>query len=280
MGSFLNNPNMILYFVFQQKSSELVGRNRHLALLWWLVLLGSFVELQAQIVNIEDKRRQLDTIGWAGQLDLSGQLTQNTRKVLALSAALRLDGQMEKHNYLLLGNYNLALVDDDRFLNDGFGHLRFGRTLTQRWTLEAFGQLQYNRRLRIGLRGLLGAGPRIQLFSGDKGEVTTALLYMFEYNELNEGDIYRRDHRLSAYLSMRWQPAPQLSFHTTTYYQPLLTAWADRRFSTINTLVLAVSEHLRLTSSFSLVFDGLLARLAENVPSTTYQWKNGLRIQF
>jgi hypothetical protein len=152
--------------------------------------------------------------------------------------------------------------------------------LNERWTWEAFSQLQYNRRLRIGLRGLLGTGPRVQLANTERVDLTVALLYMFEYNELNEGEIFRRDHRLSSYLSMRWKPRSYLSLNTTTYYQPLLTGWEDSRFSTINTLVLTVSENLKLTSSFSLVFDGLLARLATDVPRTTYQWKNGLRLQF
>jgi len=237
-------------------------------------------ECAAQIVNIEDKRRQLDTTAFLGQVDLGGQLTQNTSKVLTLSLALRLDRQTQRHMYLLLANYNLVSVNTDRFINDGFGHLRYGRRLTTHWTWESFGQLQYNRRLRIGLRGLLGSGPRLQLTRDEQLELAVGLLYMFEYNELNEGAVVRRDHRLSSYLSVHYHPKDYLSFNSTSYYQPLLGSWDSGRFSTVNTLSLSVSDYLKLTSSFSLVYDGLLARLAEGVPPTTYQWQNGLRFQF
>ena len=45
---------------------------------------------RAQIVNIEDKRKSLDSIGWFGQLDLSGSLTKNNNTVLTAGSSLRL----------------------------------------------------------------------------------------------------------------------------------------------------------------------------------------------
>lgn len=247
-----------------------------LALAFWLFSGTLF----AQIVNIEDKRLALDTSGIAGRIDVSGNLTRNSREVLNLSSGLRLDWQREHSHWLLLGNYSLVRANSDRFLNRGFGHLRYGRQLRKRWYWESFGQLQYNEQLRIKLRALLGTGPRFQIAEAESWTLAAGTLYMYEYNEWNDGETLRRDHRLSTYLSLKYKQDNNWSFSSTSYYQPLLTKFGESRLSTVNTFQLQIRQGLSLTSIFSLTYDGLLAANTENVPATTYQWRNGLRFSF
>jgi hypothetical protein len=245
----------------------------------FLFCLG-LASVNAQIVNIEDKRTQLDTTGWFWQLDMGGKLTQNSNSVLALNGAVRVDRLRETGQWLILGNYNLVRANSEGFVNDGFGHLRNVRNLNQRWQWETFGQLQYNRRLLIDLRSLLGTGPRFQIRERENWELAVGSLYMYEYNELEEGEIVRGESRLSTYLSARFQLGSRISFATTSYYQPLLNDFAESRLSSANTLTVGISTRLAFTSNFNITYDGLLARLVPGVPATSYVWLNTLRLRF
>lgn len=252
-----------------------------LSLLFLMVICIHSESLKAQIVNIEDKRSLEDTTGWFWRMDFGGNLTENTRSVLTLSGALRLDVKQRQGEWLLLSNYNLVRADQDRVLNDGFGHLRYGRKLGDSWAWESFTQFQYNRRLLIDLRALAGTGPRFILRDKDQFDLATGLLYMFEYNELGEElAVTRRDHRLSLYVSLQFKLAENANLASTSYYQPLLNNLGESRLSSINSLNLSLGKHFSFSTNISITYDGLLARLVEGVPSTSYQWKNLLRVSF
>lgn len=243
-------------------------------------LLFYYTDATGQIVNIEDKRAHLDTVGWFWQLDFGGKLTENTKSVLALNGAIRVDQIRERSQWLFLANYNLVKANEDRFVNDGFGHIRFGQDINQRWSWETFGQLQYNRRLLIDLRGLIGTGPRLQIRENEQWELAIGLLYMYEYNELEEGAITREDSRLSSYLSARIKVGQHADFASTSYYQPLVSRLGESRLSSVNTLSINLNEHIAFGSSFSITYDGLLTQLLPGIPATNYTWNNTLRLRF
>jgi hypothetical protein len=247
-----------------------------------IIIFSFFIGVQAngQIVNIEDKRASLDTIGWFWQLDFGGKVTENTRSILALNGAVRVDQLRDQSQWLFLANYNLVKANEDRFVNDGFSHLRFGQEITPRWTWETFGQLQYNRRLLIDFRALAGTGPRLQIQESDIWELALGVLFMFEYNELEEGEIIRNDNRISSYLSARVKVGEHASFATTSYYQPLVSQLGESRLSSVNTLSISLNERIAFGSSFSITYDGLLAQLLPDIPATNYTWNNTLRLRF
>lgn len=248
--------------------------------------LGGFILMfcaqlsRAQIVNIEDKKMQLDTNTLQGQLDIGSKYTQNTKTVFALSSSIRLDLQGVLNHWMLLGNYNFVRAGEESFIDNGFVHLRYSKKIKNKLRWEAFGQVQYNEKLRINFRGLLGAGPRFQLYEESKIKLAVGLLYMYEYNELDAEFGIRRNHRMSSYFTVRFKPAKNIAFSSTSYYQPILNDFKESRVSTINTLSLKFNRFLSFTSSFSLTYDAQLAKDAPNVPTTTFVWKNGMRILF
>ncbi len=247
----------------------------------WIFISLFFTQLAtAQIVNIEDKKTQLDTNALQGQLDLSSKLTQNAKTVFALSSSIRIDKQAELDHWMLLANYNFVRAGEENFIDDGFVHLRYNKSVKNRLQWEAFGQIQYNEKLKIKLRGLLGAGPRFQLYDETTTKLATGLLYMYEYNELNETFGIRRNHRMSAYLTIRFKPGENIAFSSTSYYQPILNDFKESRLSTVNTLVLRFSQFLSFKSSFSLTYDAQLAEDTSDIPTTTFVWRNGLRFSF
>ncbi|MEL7250381.1 MAG: DUF481 domain-containing protein [Bacteroidota bacterium] len=256
--------------------------NSGLTTLFLLVCLTIGAPLLAQIVNIEDKRSDRDTTGTFWQVDFGGNCTENTRSVVTLSGALRLDILRVKRQWLLLGNYNLVRSDQDQVLNDGFGHLRYGQELGGAWSWEAFAQLQYNRRLLIDQRALLGTGPRFQVQDREKLDLAIGLLVMYEYNELgDEPDLlFRHDYRISTYLTAQMKLTDDVTLASTSYYQPLVDRLGESRLSSVNALNVRLGQHLSFGTSFAITYDGLLASLLEGVPATSFRWRNLLRITF
>lgn len=245
-----------------------------------LIVLFICTCARAQIVNIEDKRKALDSLGWFGQIDLNGSLTKNNNTVVTAGGGLRLDRLGRKGNVLFLSDYRLVQVSGKNALNSGFGHLRYGYEPKDRWRFEAFTQVQYNEQLRLSLRFLTGAGIRRRLYKNNGSRAYLGVLYMYEYDELANSDIFYRDHRLSNYFTVNIRLSNSLTLASTTYYQPRLPEFNLARVSTVANLSLSLTNRLRFTTKFSLTHDARVARDLPDIPATTYKWVNGIRWVF
>jgi len=237
---------------------------------------------RAQIVNIEDKRKALDSLGWFGQLDLSGNINKNNNQVITLGGALRLDRLGKRGNVLVLADYRLVTIDNNNALNAGFLHARYGYEPKggDGWRWEAFSQIQYNEQLRLTMRFLTGTGIRRRLYRNKGSRAYLGILYMYEYDELKASSIIYRDHRLSNYLTLSIRPLPNVSVASTTYYQPRLPDFNDTRVSSVFSLNLDVTESIRFNTKFSLTYDARVTRDLPDVPETNYTWVNGIRLNF
>lgn len=248
-----------------------------LILLFWGGLIGAG---WSQIVNIEDKRFSKDTTGLFGQLDLGLNWVRNTSSVISFNTALRTDWVQAKDTWLLLGNYNLIKAGPSRQVNAGFGHLRWSRKLSDYIAWETFGQSQFDERVKMRYRGLLGTGPRFGLFVEGKQKLYWGVLYMFEYNEIKEGEAYFRDHRLSISLSAQLQLGPNLRVANTSYYQPVITTLGEARLSSATSALLKINTHLSFVTTFNITYDGRIAAEVEGIPGTVHRLINSIRWVF
>lgn len=249
-------------------------------LLYFLFLLPLFSI--AQIVNIEAKRKLInaDTTGWFGSTDLGFNFNENGRTILTLTANATVEYLDGDNRWLALTNYRVVRADEQDFVNQGFQHLRYNRYWTEKVTWEAFGQAQYDERLTLKFRGLLGTGPRFQLINGKRGDLHLGTLYMFQYEELTENNTIYRDHRLSSYLSYRLNLGRNLTLSGTSYYQPLLTDLRIARLSSQTTLLFKITEKLSFNSAFNISLDSRLSEAVEDVPIAIYSLMNGLKWVF
>ena len=103
---------------------------------------------------------------------------------------------------------------------------------------------------------------------------------MYEYDEVAEGTITYSDHRFSSYLSFSLFPLPNLQLSNTSYYQPVIPNFRLPRVSSITSLSLKLTDRLAVNSRYSITHDALINQGLEDVPSTTYEWTNGLRYTF
>lgn len=238
--------------------------------------------LCGQIVNIEAKRGKLeaDTTGWFGSGDLGFDLSENGKTVFTTTANLNVEYQGEKDLWLSFTNFRLVRVESEDFVNTGYQHLRYNRQLTEKITWEAFAQLQYDRRLKLTPRFLAGTGPRFQITNSEAGMLFLGVLYMYQYEEIDEGLIIHRDNRLSNYLSYRWEVSDNSRLTGTVYYQPLLSDFSTTRLSAQTTFLIDINEKLSFKTAFNLVYDRRLSDDVSDVPNAVYNLVTGLKFRF
>jgi len=236
----------------------------------------------AQIVNIETRRKLIntDTTGWFGSTDLGFNLNENGKTILTLTANATVEYLNGKNRWLALTNYQVIRANQEDFVNRGFQHIRYNRNWTEKVTWEAFGQAQYDERLTLRFRGLVGTGPRFQLISGKKGDLYLGTLYMFQYEELTENNTIYRDQRLSNYLSYRLNLGKNVKLTGTSYYQPLLTNLRVARLSSQTSLLFNITEKLSFKSAFNISLDSRLSETVEDIPIAVYNFVNGLKLVF
>ncbi len=268
--------------------------NRHLLLriAVFMVLLAYAPSLDAQIVNIERRRIQTDTTGLFGSLHFNFSGSKTTKSIISFGAGTFLelkparkgDPEYSRDLWLFITDFNLVSGDNEKFSNAGFGHIRFTRKLGKdhsrlghfvRW--ENFAQVQYNGLTKIGTRALLGTGPRFKLTDSEVSKFYLGVAYMYEYQELIDPEVILRENRMSSYFSFTLLPEENVSFISTTYFQPVLNNFSDYRLSNETTLTLDITKSFSFSFSFNYNFN---STPPSEVPNNTYYFRNRLEYSF
>jgi hypothetical protein len=241
-----------------------------------LVLLSSSV-LRGQVLNVENKRFHDDSLGWAGNSMLRFNLVQNTQRVFQIGSNLHLQYRTLHSRILMLGEINYLQSGDNAPVNTGYGHVRWGRKLTNVLTLESFVQGQFNKPLKMDLRLISGVGLRWRLANSSKVRVYLASLPMAEFEEVKADNQINRNIRLSSYVSMHWDVTPTLEFENTTYYQPRINTLNDYRLAGESSLKMKLGQRLSWGVSYQYLFD---TRQPTDIPRWTYRLENRLEFSF
>lgn len=259
----------------------MIKRELYLKGIFLLLFLSYGQLILAQIVNIENKRTALaDTVGWFGQLDLGFQIVKNKQTVMTIRGSNRVDFLHHRHSAFSLTDYNFVKAGESEFVNQGFQHFRYNYKFNEKWTGEWFTQAQYNERIRIKLRALLGIGGRFQLVEKENAKAYTGLAYMYEYEEISDTSIIHRNHRLSTYFSFNLKIRDYLTLSNTSYYQPLVNDFSNFRLTTATQLDIKITKQLSLKSKFNLTYDSRLHEEVSDIPATIYSLTNGLSWYF
>lgn len=246
--------------------------------LFFITLLFFPILTFSQIINVESLRKVTDTSGWTGNTSLDFSLTKNTQTLIRLNNKIHVQYKMKRHLALFVNDLGFERSGEQSFVNQGSQHLRYNYKMFENITWEAFVQSQYNSIAKIKFRGLTGTGPRFKLLGLEKYRLYLGTLVMYEHEELDEEIlIINRDWRASSYLSLSFFPTDNISFVSTTYYQPVLNNFQNFRIASENSFVLGILEKLSLKTTYTLTFD---ATPATGVPDTFYQLTTGLLYAF
>ncbi len=243
-----------------------------------LLLFLSFSNVSSQILNVESLRKVTDTSGFSGSISLDFSVKRDVKNYLGFENSTHLQYQMKRHLILLKNDIQFQSVEGDKFQNSGITHLRYNYKITSRFTWEVFGQAQYNKVAKIDFRGLAGSGPRFKLSDSEKYKFYLGALAMYEYEKLRDDvEPFRELARGSMYFTASIYPTDNITFITTTYYQPKFKEFSDYVFSNQSSLLIKLFDNFAFKTSYTFVFD---AYPAEGIPNSQYNLTSGVVYSF
>lgn len=247
-----------------------------------LMSLAISTGLFAQLVDVESQRLRNDTTRLAGMLGgLYSYKQTNDVKLTEFESSLtfQLRSKNRKDIFLILGSYEVLKTSDESFTNNGFGHIRYTHKFNSLLRMEVFSQYQSNQKLLLKNRVLGGAGPRFRFFNRKNADATFGCLYMAEWEEIVglalQAKLY---HRMSAYLSLNFVIKEDFcEIISITYYQPLLTSFADYRLNNNTVLKIRLFKDLDFETGVKISFD---SNPIVGVISNTFATTMGVKYKF
>ena len=232
----------------------------------------------AQIVNVESHRLQKDTTGWFGNFGTRFQFEKNAVEVININLTAYVEHQTAKGVYLFFANYNLLKGNNRSLYDNTFYHLRYNYKINPWLHLEAFTQLQRNDITGIGLRRLVGIGPRFKLVGGKKFILHAATAAMYEYErEKTIPIIYHNEIRSSSYVSLNYTPSAYTELSGTIFYQPLFSDYHNYRVLNEITAKFRIIKHLSFKIIWYYLHD---SNPAAGTPKFNYSIINEIEYSF
>jgi putative salt-induced outer membrane protein YdiY len=242
------------------------------------LLLCAANSASAQILNAESLRKVTDTSGFSGSAGLRLALKRNTKDFVVVSSNVHLQYKMNHNLVLFKNDIEFQKIEGEKLENSGISHLRYNYRFHNRIAWEVFVQAQYNKISLIDFRGLLGTGPRFKLTNSENYKFYLGTLVMYEHEELADGITpIQRDFRGSSYLSFSLYPFENLSFSSTTYYQPKFSDFEDYRISSQSSLLIKVIENLAFSVNYTFMYDTFPAI---GIPNSQYDFTTGIAYSF
>jgi hypothetical protein len=222
--------------------------------------LFSAMEARGQIVNIESRRMQTDSVRWAGAFQLALLLNStNGKNIFTIrgNTAAQLKSKNYKHLWLGVVNYDFAKADEDNFVNNFFVHFRYNYKWTNWLRWELFVQTQANEPLGFDYRHLAGTGPRFKITVDKNNDIYLGTSVMYEREKTIAPENAFREHiRSSSYLSFNIRiPKINGSINSTTYYQPLFTDLSDHRIMTETRFRFMITDKWNVYTTFNYYYD-------------------------
>jgi len=239
-------------------------------------LTALFIQVKAQILNVESFRIKTDTTGLAGKMGLNFALTKNTQSLISIGTNIHIQYKTKRSLYLLYGNYNLLSSESQKLVDNSVFHIRYNYKINKIWRWEFFVQGQKNSVSKIEFRGLVGTGIRIKLSKNDKFRYYFGSTSMYEHETQSGGQIVEL-WRWSNYFSMSLFPTKTFSFISTTYYQPAFSHFSDYRIASQNSLISKITDKLAFKTGFNLNYD---AQPVIGIPKLQYNLISGILYSF
>jgi putative salt-induced outer membrane protein YdiY len=243
-----------------------------------LLLLTLPALLQAQIVNIENKRLDGNKDGFHGSVALNLNFTMNSKQLLQLGDKFQVGYRNGRHYGLVITDHAFVKSNDDSFINRGYEHLRYNYSLKDSGKIlfEAFHQGQFNKIQKINLRLLLGSGMRFNIIDQPNYQLSFGSGFMGEYEELIDNGV-SRDILSTSYLSFDGQFSENIGLNTISYFQPKFVDAGNYRFANETYIRFKINKYLSFKIIYSLVHD---SRNLDGVRKTNYILKNTINFKF
>ena len=145
-----------------------------------ILLVAEFISAQ---VNTEKFRVDTDSIGFSGNVDISGTAITGNTDFQLLSVDTRLNYNFGKDYIFFVGDAGYGWQDKEAFSNQALAHLRYVLSTNDFLQIEFFTQLDYNKKRLLLSRELAGTGVRLKLLTSSNFKIRYGIAYMFEHEK-------------------------------------------------------------------------------------------------
>ena len=239
-----------------------------------------YVDLSAQILNVERTRSGADSTGWGGEIGLDLTIEKYNDRVTTAENESALFYTSNNHNYILLSSLEFVDVDGSSIINSGYIHARSTFRSKKRFSPELFLQYQYNNNLGLTNRRLAGGGVRYRFLTSNrlKGTISTGFMAENEEWDPDEGDnIENTFLKSTSNLALRGSVSENASLLLIGYYQARPDKFFEPRATLESQLGVKLSRHITLAISFVMTND---ASPIIDIPKITYELENSLIFSF
>lgn len=244
-------------------------------------LLSILLGISAQ-VNTEKYRTPDDEKGLSGYLELNGTIKTGNAEKTEAGIDGRLDWKTTTSTTFFVFESDYEWVNGSRSSDEGLIHIRHVRKLVDDFSAEVFGQINYDKKLLIKNRELLGAGLRYKVLHFDKSDVAIGTAYMFEHEnyDLPQSAIHSDEvkvSRWSNYISFFLHFNTNVTLGGVVYYQPMFNNFSDYRLLNENSLMVSLSDIFSLSVNFKLRHDSIPP---DGIKKTDTETNFGIAVKF
>lgn len=241
-----------------------------------LLLLPQNV-LHAQ-VDTEAMRKSSLEEGWKTTLSLNALAQQGNTEVLFFDTKLRFDYRAAKLHIFFCASLQYGDESEERFVNEGFMHLRWVRSLDSRFAVEVFFQNEFDDTILLEKRRLLGGGLRTLILEANKIILHMGNGFMIEHEDYTDSaEENKKLLRSTNYLTGEWWLDDRIQIYMTTYVQPNVESISDYRILLSNGLEVKLTELLYVNIKLGYRYD---SEPLENIKNYDIEMLNGLSLSF
>ncbi len=247
-----------------------------------LIIIFYVFNFAAAQVNTEKFRVDSDSIGFSGNVNISGTVITGNTDFQLLSVNTRLNYNFGKDYIFFVGDAGYGWEDKKAFSNQALAHLRYVLAANDFLQLEFFTQLDYNKKRLLLSRELAGAGVRLKLLTTSNFKIRYGLAYMFEHEkyDLPENSIHAKItniNRLSSYVTFSELIKNGFTFISDTYFQPKIDEWKNYKLISDNSFVTELSALFDMSFGINLRYD---SRPPDTIKKLDTVTKFGLTFKF
>ena len=221
-----------------------------------VIFIFNTVIIYGQILNIENKRSEVEANGWRGNVDFSIKYTENTKAIFEFLNKTHITYKKDTVTYLFISDFNMIKNNNEDLINKGVIHIRRIQEIKKYENLksEFFGQLQFNGLQKIKQRFLIGSGARLKVLGNDTINLNFSLGGMYEYEETTI-ETFHHALRLTSYVSFNWNLKEKWKLRLINYYQPRVNNFSNYRLSSETSLSYKVSKEFSIVGTYELSYD-------------------------
>ena len=233
-------------------------------------------------VNTEKHRTPKDAVGFSGHIEVDANIkTGNTEKT-EVGVEGRGDYKTPRSLTFIIFQSDYEWVGSTRSSDMGLLHLRHVENFNDSLMIEFFGQIDYNKKILLNNRELIGAGLRYRLFNFSNGDIHIGSAFMFEHENYNldETDSHPDEvqtSRWSNYLTYFQAVNANVTLSSVLYYQPAFSDFGDVRILNENNMKAGLSQSLSVLVTFRLRYDSIPP---DEIEKTDTETRIGLSYSF